>query len=77
MKEDIFNPRVVLSRICDAGVVVVKSKCTKNIEFTVNSGSPFQCAYDEAFSLAITSDLPLWYNGDLLYSPKHKKESDE
>ena len=74
VKEDIFNSRIVLDEFGDAGMVKVKSPKCIDTEYEVNPGSPFQSAYNQAFSLAIASQLPLWFRGQLLYSPNYKED---
>ena len=75
-KEDIFKPRIVLEKFGDAGMVKVKSKSGVNTDYEVNPGSPFQSAYNEAFGLAISCQLPLWFNCVLLYSPDYIKDTE-
>lgn len=73
-KPDIFKPYVVLSSMSTAGMIHIHGGGgTNDLVFELGSGSPYQCAYNEAFKLAVTAQLPLWAGGhgnwQCLYNP--------
>jgi len=75
---DMFNPYVLLRSCAGAGMIELRGGHCSNMTFQINSGSPYQAAYNEAFEIAIVMRVPLWiektYNSmTCAYNPRLEK----
>ena len=75
MKPDMFKPYILLDKCAGAGIITIIGGHCSNMKFTVNGGSPYQSAYNEAFELAVTLRVPLWLGNQFsdqvcAYSPE-------
>ncbi len=68
---NIFKPYILLHRIEDAGIISVHGGGSVNdLRYEISGGQPYQSAYNDAFKLALASQLPLWdSSNNLLYTP--------
>jgi len=69
MKADMFNPYIKLEKIADAGMITIVGGHCSDLHYKVCGGQPWEYAYKDAFKLATATDLPLWHNDKLIYSP--------
>lgn len=62
MEPDIFKPHIILEEMAGAGMVKIKGGgyASNDLEYDANSGSPYQSAYNEAFKLALATQIPMW-----------------
>lgn len=81
LKPDMFSPYVLLESCMGAGIVQLIGGHCSNLKYTVNGGSPYQAAYDEAFEIAVTMRVPLWignqFESKCAYDPNITKKSEE
>ena len=78
-KPDMFNPYILLESFCGTGIVHIIGGHCSNTKVTVNSGSPYQAAYNEAFEIAVALRVPLWignqFESKIAYNPNVERKA--